>query len=103
MSRVLTLNAAAASALAIAAAPRVRVRTVDGSIQIRPTDRTNTSNIPSNEILADVRGNKIGLPAELIGRMRASKFELVGEPRYGWHTLARTKDLPKRAAGATLN
>lgn len=110
MYRTLTLNVAATAVLAAAAElPRVRVREVDGLLQIRPTDRASDVNLPKGEILRNL-GRKseksvtIGLPADAIPSLEAGTVvALEGEPRYGWFTLKTVADLPKGRAGGRIS
>jgi hypothetical protein len=108
MSRVLSLNTAAVAALAIAAsAPRLRVRENDGLLQIRPTDRTNTSNIPAGEVLVNLttkaNARRASLPADAAPSFDAgSKLVLDPESHYGWFTLRSTDDLGRGTPGASI-
>lgn len=108
MSRVLSLNTAAVTALAVAATmPRLRLREHDGVLQIRPTDRTNTSNIPAGEVLVNLstkaNARRASLPADAAPSFEAgAKLVLDPESHYGWFALRPTSDLPRGTPGASI-
>jgi hypothetical protein len=108
MSRVLALNTAAVAALAVAAnAPRLRVRELDGNLQIRPTDRENLSNLPAGEVLVNLttkaNARRATLPAVAAPSFQAgAKLVFDGDPHYGWYTLTATNDLGRGTAGASI-
>lgn len=113
MYRTLTINAAATTAMAAAFATagdnaQVRIRaTEDGTLQIRPTDRTNLSNLPKGEILRPV-GTKasartVGLPADQLPEISAGTVMTVEADKYGWFTLRQVEELARGDAGARVS
>ena len=109
MYRTLNINTAAVLAVAaFGAASAVRIRDAgDGSIQIRPTDRTNLSNLPKGEILrpvsAKANARTVGLPTEVLPNLTAGTVLAFEAGKYGWFTLRAAADLPKGAAGARVS
>ena len=108
MSRILSLNTAAVAALAVAATmPRLRVRELDGVLQIRPTDRENLSNLPAGEVLVNLNSKanarRATLPADVAPSFdTGSKLVLDPDSHYGWFNLAATNDLGRGSAGASI-
>jgi hypothetical protein len=95
-SKIVNLNVAALGF--IGDNTKLRVRTVDGLLQVRPTSRVLASNLPEGETLRPVyfkragdkvEGAKFGLPgSELeIG----ARFE-VAKGKYGWFALTPVTD-----------
>lgn len=113
MYRTLNINAAATTAMLAAfdtAGPDVvaRIRaTEDGVIQIRPTGRTNLSNLPKGEILRPVSvkgsGRVIGIPAEELPAVSAGTKLAVEADKYGWFTFRQVEELPRGTAGASVS
>ncbi len=108
MSRILSINVAAVAALASAASlPSVRVRETDGLLQIRPTDRTNLTNLPEGEVLATLstkaNARRVSLPAGAVTFEPGTKLVLDGESHYGWFTLRPADELGRGVAGASIN
>lgn len=92
MYKNVNINSAATAAV-IAGALVARVRVQDGHVQIRPTNRTNLSNLPKGEMLRKIgakgSGSRIGLPSEIAEFLPevGSKIALV-DPKYGWYRIA---------------
>lgn len=105
--RTLNINAAAVAAVAaFGAATSVRMRETEGGIQVRPTDRTNLSNLPKGEILRPVstkaNARTVGLPTEVMPELSAGTVMAFEEGKYGWFTLRQVAELPKGAPGASV-
>ena len=64
---------AGVSASVIGTATKARVRVLDGSVQVRFTDRTSTVNMPKTEMLRDLgvkgSGRRLGLPSEIASNL----------------------------------
>lgn len=106
--RTLNINTAAVLAVAaFGAATAVRVRETEDGIMIRPTDRTNLSNLPKGEILrpvsAKANARTVGLPTEVLPNLTAGTVLAFEAGKYGWFTLRAVADLPKGAAGARVS
>ena len=56
MSKTVNLNKNASALMG--SASKVRIRAIDGVLQIRPTDRKSAAGLPKGEILADLREKK---------------------------------------------
>lgn len=95
-SKIVNLNVAALSVLGDNT--KLRVRTVDGLLQVRPTSRVLASNLPEGETLRTVsfkregdvvRGAKFGLPGSELEA--GTRFE-VAKGKYGWFALTPVTD-----------
>jgi hypothetical protein len=81
-----TLTTNAASVSMFAGATKVRVRTVDGQVQLRPTDRASAVNLPKGEALATLRpktssSSRITVAGDAL--KVGSKYALQAA-KYGW-------------------
>lgn len=110
--RLLTLNAAATALIspAVAAAgetPMVRMRANDdGSIDIRPTVRARTINLPKGEVLRPIgtkgSGRTVGIPAEALPNVGTGQVQLEAG-KYGWFSLRSVEELARGAAGGRIS
>jgi hypothetical protein len=105
--RTLNINSAAVLAVAaFGAATAVRMRETEDGLQVRPTDRTNLTNLPKGEILrpvsAKANARVVGLPTETLPNLAADTVMAFEPGKYGWFTLRQVAELPKGTAGATV-
>jgi hypothetical protein len=95
---ILTSNAASASLFGTST--KVRLRTVDGQVQIRPTDRVSAVNLPKGEVLKDLRAKTPStsrINANIDALEVGSLYALVAG-KYGWVSLVATD----KADGAAI-
>lgn len=87
---ILTTNAASASLFATAA--KIRVRNVDGQVQIRPTDRKSPVNLPKTETLVDLRSKTAtSFRANIVDEaLEVGALYAIESAKYGWLKLVKT-------------
>lgn len=93
-----TLNLNVAALAFIGSNTKLRVRTKDGLLQVRPTARVLASNLPEGETLRAVsfkragdkiEGAKFSMPG--FEAEAGTRFEVVAG-KYGWYALAPVAD-----------
>lgn len=107
MTTTINLNSAAVAFLG--ENTRVRVRTVDGVLQLRPTNRVLDTNLPEGETLRNLSfkrsGDKItGAVFSLKGAdvEAGTKLEFV-KSTYGWLAAAKVDAVAKGVAGGSVS
>jgi hypothetical protein len=83
---------AAATTSIIGENTKARVRVQDGLVQIRPTERASTINMPKTEMLRNItvkgNGRRIGLPSEIADLIPTGAKVALTPGKYGWFTIA---------------
>jgi len=91
MYKNVNINAATTAAL-IGENTKARVRVIDGSVQVRFSNRTSLVNLPKTEVVRDlyVKGNgrRLGLPSEFAAPLEVGTKVALVPGKYGWFTVS---------------
>jgi hypothetical protein len=64
--------------------PTLRVRSVEGILEVRPTHRTNTSRLPAGEFLVEVKSRGFYSQAIIPSSYAEGDYTMVEIARTGW-------------------
>jgi hypothetical protein len=86
MNKVINFNKNASREMSFSGLTKARVRTVEGELQIRPTNRLSAVNLPKTEKLIDLRprsnGNvRMTIPGDVVGALAGFQLEAR---KHGW-------------------
>lgn len=100
----LVLNSVA-MASAVNGSPKARVRVAEIGhyleLQVRPTGRASSVNLPKGELLVDINGGEIKLPEEMASGLTDGQFLVLQERNHGWLALVNAQPVGD-APGATV-
>ena len=78
-------------------APKLRIRTADmghyQELQIRPTDRASSSNMPKGELLLDIENGEVEIPEEMAAGLTNGQFLVLQDRKHGWIALVNATPL----------